>query len=177
MTVGDLRMTSSLKSLLKQAHLDSYPWATAPVQGLFLWKSLHGLWSPSGYIHLLHYGLHHRLHVDICSAWCPIGCRRNSTLCLQQLLPSFWPDHGVWVAVCLHSFSFVYPSCFCTEVIVEFFFSCLSPFTEAQLALFIGSALARGRSFLEPAGKEFLICGSFWALLIEAKPATLILSK
>lgn len=80
MTVGDLWMSSSLKPLLEQAHLDSYTWVTALVQGLFLWKTLHGLWSSSGCIHLLHYGLLHRLHVEICSVWCPIGCRSNSTL-------------------------------------------------------------------------------------------------
>lgn len=133
MSVGDLCMSSSLTPLLKQAHLDSSPWATALVQDLFLWRPLRGLWSLSGHIHLLHYGLLHRPRVETCSAWCPIGCRTNSTLCLQYLLPSFCSDLGVSVAVCLRSFSFLCPSCFCARVIVGFFgcLFCLSAFTEA----------------------------------------------
>jgi len=37
--------------------------------------ALHGLWPPSGHFHLLHHRLFHGLHMEICSVWCPMGCR------------------------------------------------------------------------------------------------------
>ncbi|KAM9590846.1 uncharacterized protein ACIBXB_005895 [Morphnus guianensis] len=115
---------------------------------------LHGLQGDS----LPHHGLHHRLQGNLCSGAWSISS------------PSFFTDLGVRRVVsltCSHS------SLRLPNTPVPTFFLLKNVITEALPLSLIGSALAGGGSFLEPAGMGSLEHrGSFQQLLTEATPVT-----
>ncbi|KAM9591464.1 uncharacterized protein ACIBXB_006257 [Morphnus guianensis] len=115
---------------------------------------LHGLQGDS----LPHHGLHHGLQGNLCSgAW-------------STSSPSFFTDLGVCRVVsltCSHS------SLRLPFTSVPTFFLLKNVIPEALPLSLIGSALAGGRSVLEPAGMGSLEHrGSFQQLLTEATPVT-----
>ena len=66
--------------------------------------ALHGLQLPSGHTHLLYCELIHVLQMEICSLWCPMGCRGTacSTLGLSWAVWNFCSASGEPPTLLLH---------------------------------------------------------------------------
>ncbi|KAM9590481.1 uncharacterized protein ACIBXB_005737 [Morphnus guianensis] len=152
----------------------------APAQGS------HGVTASFGRIHLLRHGVLHGLQVDICSTVDLHGLQGDS-------LPHHGLHHGLQGNLCSGAWSISSPSFFtdlgvrrvvsltCSHSSLRLpflsvpatFFLLKNVITEALPLSLIGSALAGGRSVLEPAGiGSVRHRGSLQQLLTEATPVT-----
>lgn len=167
MSVGDLCMSSSLTPLLKQAHLDSSPWATALVQDLFLWRPLRGLWSLSGHIHLLHYGLLHTCGDLLCMVPNRLQDKFYSVPAVPPAILLLRP----WCLGCCLSPQFLIPLSqllLCTSYCGVFWlFVLFICFHRGITGIVHWLSFGQGCVPFETSwNRLFLTCGSFWALLI-----------